>query len=127
MDGTKGFSRKFSSDFTKSAAPHYAAYARGSSTSERFPAGHKHEYKTVSKKEVDTDLSCVVWKTLGERAAADLPLQDVLLVEEEDHARVFQEPVVADGPEQTDGVLHPVLLRVLQHHLRVHRRHISGK
>ena len=64
-------------------------------------------------------LSCVFGEALSQRTEFDLLLEEVLLVEEQNHARVLEELVVANGAEQPDGIEHSVLLRVFNHLLFV--------
>lgn len=54
-------------------------------------------------------LTGIFWETNCERALADLLLEEILLVQEQDYRRVREPFVVADRVEQFQRLLHSIL------------------
>lgn len=61
--------------------------------------------------------TCVFWKTNRERRLLDLFSKQVFLVEEENDGGVDEVPVVADGAEEHEGLVHAVGYVIFADHL----------
>lgn len=53
--------------------------------------------------------TCVLWEADGERAASDLLLKEILLIEEEDDGSLGEPLVVANGVKKLHALMHSIL------------------